>query len=657
MGKNSGKKGAREERRSDFLILDSLVLKDTWTAILPVASGIFYNTTICTRRNCSASLLSPENLRSGRKRFFRVVPEQHQLAMAAVSCYSGRHLPMGGPTPFLGRSPSFLVIAPFSLHLRSSSSLLFLRRGRSSHFSPNSRNSVSQPKINAVFWGPKRTAEPHEMDLSLETFSLTGSAPEVFLSLILVGYSVSKELSANGTKPQKISLSVISSISEVASEEWDACATDATGPGKLNPFLTHVMEEDGLTHSQAEVGQRISLLVAWCFSFSKQLSSYTVHTETGWVPRHLIAQDEYKTILGVVPLYLKSHSYGEFVFDYSWADAYYSYGAQYYPKLQCCVPFTPVTGQRILVRNTWCKDKIFDRLVSAMKEMTAKVPHRIDLVLGGLIEIDFPPTLFHTHNTVPGLVWSTDLLGHYHATEKMSALTETEEGTEEEARSFIKKIELFDEFLMDMKQSKRKNIRQERKKISAQNLTMKRLRGDEIKAKHWDSFYEFYRNTTDNKWGRAFLTRDFFHIMGSKMGDRVLLVVAEDGAILTFFQAIEAAIELNLDKVEAGAQGEHKIQRGYSPATTYSCHYILDGGFRKAIEEFLVREADQGEKEKSVYMPKEVGVPIWLAQWQAIESACMAFNDATKRENSFDKMHFSENIIPREQARHRSVES
>lgn len=155
---------------------------------------------------------------------------------------------------------------------------------------------------------------------------------------------------------------------------------------------------------------------------------------------------------------------------------------------------------------------------------------------------------------------------------------------------------------------------------------MKRLRGYEIKAKHWDSFYKFYRNTTDNKWGSPYLTRDFFHNMGSKMEDQVLLVVAEEGDELVagalnliggdalfgrlwgclprayypslhfeacYYQAIEAAIELNLNKVEAGAQGEHKIQRGYMPVTTYSCHYFLDKGFEKAINEFLVRETAQ----------------------------------------------------------------
>ncbi|XP_043687469.1 uncharacterized protein LOC122638661 isoform X4 [Telopea speciosissima] len=319
--------------------------------------------------------------------------------------------------------------------------------------------------------------------------------------------------------------------------------------------------------------------------------------ETGWLPRHIIAQDEFENIIGVVPLYLKSHSYGEFVFDYSWADAYYSFGSSYYPKLQCCVPFTPVTGQRILIRNTWFKDQVFEKLVSALKDLTAKFEV-------SSLHITFPSENEWHNMKEHGFLQRIGMQYHWKNRNYRS----------------------FDDFLMDMKQSKRKNIRQERKKISTQNLKMKRLRGDEIKARHWDSFYKFYRNTTDNKWGRAFLTRDFFHNMGAKMGDKVLLIVAEEedelvaGALnliggdtlfgrlwgclpqayypslhfeACYYQAIEAAIEMNLEKVEAGAQGEHKIQRGYLPVTTYSSHYILDKGFRKAIQDFLVRETDQ----------------------------------------------------------------
>ncbi|CAB4267674.1 unnamed protein product [Prunus armeniaca] len=443
------------------------------------------------------------------------------------------------PSPFLGNYPTHF-------HLGKS----------------QSGKLVQAPRISALFWGAKKSAEPKEVEISLSLgeFTLTGSGT------LKEGIS--------GVKPQKISLSVVSSISEVSSAEWDACALHATGPEKYNPFLTYA------------------------FLSSLEESASAVK-ETGWIPRHIIAKDESESILGVVPLYLKSHSYGEFVFDHSWADAYYSFGSRYYPKLQCCVPFTPVTGPRILIRDTSFRDQVFDALVSALKDLTAK--YRLSS-----LHITFPSE--NEWNKLSGKGFLQRIGMQYHWKNR--------------------NYKSFDEFLMDMKQSKRKNIRQERKKIVQQNLTMKRLRGDEIKARHWDSFYNFYRNTTDNKWGTPYLTRDFFHNMGSKMGDQVLLVVAEEGDELVagalnliggdalfgrlwgchprayypslhfeacYYQAIEAAIELNLNTVEAGAQGEHKIQRGYMPVRTYSCHYLMDEGFRKAIEGFLVRESTQVE--------------------------------------------------------------
>ncbi|KAM7474524.1 hypothetical protein LguiB_021767 [Lonicera macranthoides] len=376
----------------------------------------------------------------------------------------------------------------------------------------------------------------------------------------------------NPDKAKKISVSVVSSISEVSSYHWDACSLDATGSEHFNPFLTH-----GFLSSLEESGSAVK--------------------ETGWIPRHIIARDECENILGVVPLYLKSHSYGEYVFDHSWADAYYHYGSRYYPKLQSCVPFTPVTGQRILVRDTPYKDQVFDILVSAMKDLAVQFQV-------SSLHITFPSGREWQVLKEKGFLQRTGMQYHW------------------KNRNYKR----FDEFVLDMKQNKRKNIRQDRKKIAAQNLTMKRLQGYEIKASHWDTFYQFYRNTTDNKWGTAYLTRDFFHNMGSKMGDRVLLVVAEEGDELVagalnliggdtifgrlwgcrpgayypclhfeacYYQAIEAAIELNLNKVEAGAQGEHKVDRGYLPEMTYSCHYILDEGFRKVIQDFLVRETQQ----------------------------------------------------------------
>ncbi|KAD3067398.1 hypothetical protein R6Q59_018536 [Mikania micrantha] len=413
-------------------------------------------------------------------------------------------------------------------------------------------------RIKALFWESKKAVDPPEMHLSLDNFTLTKIS--------------SKEDSADTEKPKEVSVSVVSSILEVSSSGWDACCLDTTGPEQFNPFLSH-----GFLSSLEESGSAVK--------------------ETGWLPRHIVARDEDNSILGVIPLYLKSHSYGEYVFDHSWADAYYRYGSRYYPKLQCCVPFTPVPGPRILVRNTSYKDQVFDILVSAMKDLAIKFQV-------SSLHITFSSEHEWSALKDKGFLQRTGIQYHW------------------KNRNYKN----FDEFLMDMKQSKRKNIRQERKKIPAQNLTMKRLRGYEIKAKHWDSFYMFYRNTTDNKWGSAYLTREFFHIMGSKLGDKVMLVVAEEGEELVagalnliggdtvygrlwgclprvyypslhfeacYYQAIEAAIELKLKKVEAGAQGEHKIQRGYLPVTTYSCHYLLDEGFSQVIGNFLSRETDQ----------------------------------------------------------------
>ncbi|KAK8664977.1 hypothetical protein V6N13_084744 [Hibiscus sabdariffa] len=424
--------------------------------------------------------------------------------------------------------------------------------------SPQIEISTQSYRITALFWGSKKSVKHQPVDSSLGDFTLAGSATQ--------------EAKENQARSNKVSVSVISSILEVSPHNWDSCTLDATGPEKFNPFLTHAF-----LSSLEETGCAVK--------------------ETGWMPSHVVAKDESENVLGVVPLYLKSHSYGEFVFDHSWADAYYSFGVRYYPKFQCCVPFTPVTGPRILIRNTPFKDQVFDILVSSLMGLTAKSQV-------SSLHITFPSEDEWYKLKDKGFLQRMGMQYHWKNRNYKS----------------------FDEFLMDMKQSKRKNIRQERKKIPAQNITMKRLRGYEIKANHWDSFYKFYRNTTDNKWGSPYLTRDFFHEMGSKMGDEVLLVVAEKGEELVagalnliggdtiygrlwgchpqayypslhfeacYYQAIEAAIELNLSTVEAGAQGEHKIQRGYLPVPTYSCHYFMDEGFKKALEEFLVRESNQ----------------------------------------------------------------
>ncbi|KAH7575991.1 hypothetical protein JRO89_XS02G0269600 [Xanthoceras sorbifolium] len=407
-------------------------------------------------------------------------------------------------------------------------------------------------------------------------------------------------VSENQGTPKKIYLSVVSSILEVSSDDWDACAIDATGHENFNPFLTH-----GFLSSLEESGSAVK--------------------ETGWAPCHIIAKDECENILGVVPLYLKSHSYGEFVFDHSWADAYYGYGLRYYPKFQCCVPFTPVTGPRILVRNTPLKEQVTDVIITALKDLTAKsrvsslhITFPSETEWNKLREQGFLPRIgmqYHWKNRnyknkmkaidSVKLSWKTYLsICSVNFAEQAEGVLDAAEGKQFGAQSIWDPLG-----------------------ISTQNLTMKRLRGHEIKASHWDSFYKFYKTLLiTSLWGTPYLTRDFFHNMGSKMGDQVLLVVAEEGDELVagalnliggdtlygrlwgcdprayypslhfeacYYQAIEAAIELNLNTVEAGAQGEHKIQRGYMPVTTYSCHYLMDEDFRKPIENFLVHESTQ----------------------------------------------------------------
>ncbi|GAU44665.1 hypothetical protein TSUD_204440 [Trifolium subterraneum] len=412
----------------------------------------------------------------------------------------------------------------------------------------NNNNNNRRRRIDALFWGANEKKR--------------------------ISWSSHQQQFSFSLKNKVISISFVSSISDIPSTEWDACAVDATGgPDKFNPFLSHA------------------------FLSSLEISSSAVK-DNGWTPHHMIVKDDQQNIIvAVVPLYLKTHSYGEFVFDHSWANAYYNYGSSYYPKLQSCVPFTPVTGPRILIRNTSFKHHVFDFIISAMKDLTA-------MSQLSSLHVTFPSQNEWHKFSQKGFLPRIGM--QYHWTNR--------------------NYKNFDDFLMDMKHNKRKKIRQERKKVAAQNLVMKRLRGYEIKAKHWDSFYTFYRNTTDNKWGTPYLTREFFHEMGSRMGDQVLLIVAEDGDELVagalnliggdtlfgrlwgcqpqtyypflhfeacYYQAIEAAIELDLKTVEAGAQGEHKIERGYLPVTTYSCHYLIDEEFRKIIEDFLVRESSQ----------------------------------------------------------------
>ena len=359
-----------------------------------------------------------------------------------------------------------------------------------------------------------------------------------------------------------LAVQVINRISDVPAADWDSCAGD-------NPFVRHAflnaLEESG-----------------------------SVTAETGWQPQHLVLPNP-----AGVPLYLKSHSYGEYVFDWNWADAYERAGGQYYPKLQSSVPFTPATGPRLLVHPEAPKRDIMTGLTAAMIELARR--HRVSS-----LHITFPPKEQFDHFGELGLMQRIGVQYHW------------------ENQGYAD----FDAFLAALSSRKRKAIRKERRRVAESGITLRALRGAEIEPRHWNAFFGFYMATADRKWGQAYLTREFFHQLGRDLGDQVILIVADyEGELVAgalnlcsgdtlfgrnwgslgrfrflhfetcYYQAIDYAIRHGLRWVEAGAQGEHKIQRGYLPTATYSAHWIGDPGFRDAVEHFLERERAAMEQE------------------------------------------------------------
>ncbi len=329
-------------------------------------------------------------------------------------------------------------------------------------------------------------------------------------------------------------------------------------------------------------------------AFFKALEdSGSASAESGWLPRHLSLEDTSGHIHGILPFYVKSHSYGEYVFDHAWAAAWQQAGGDYYPKGQVAVPFSPVTGARFLIDSPH-KAEAFKTLADGAVQV-AKALDLSSLHITFLSDNDAGQLQAHNPN------WITrhGLQFHWHN------------------RGYGD----FDDFLASLVSRKRKSLRRERREIAAQGFRFHRLTGDDLRPHHWDRFYEFYRSTTDKKWGGAYLTRDFFdHIHGS-MAASILLVMAEyDGDIVAgalnfigknrlygrnwgsrierpflhfetcYYQAIDFAIAHKLKIVEAGAQGLHKVQRGYDPVLTYSSHLMLDAGFNAAVADFSRRE-------------------------------------------------------------------
>ena len=332
-------------------------------------------------------------------------------------------------------------------------------------------------------------------------------------------------------------------------------------------------------------------------------TSNSVSTKTGWTPKHILVKNAANNLIGASPNYLKMHSYGEYIFDHSWANAFENAGGQYYPKLLSAIPFTPATGPRILLspqKNN--NDEIFKLIIGTYEQLVKN--NNLSSAHINFITKQLSDTL-NKRNWIK----REGLQFHW----------------------YNKKYQSFDDFLDELKSTKRKAIKKERKKINEYGLTIERLTGDALNVKIWDSFYEFYLSTIDKKWGGAYLTKDFFYSINRSMKNKILLVIAKKnndiiaGALnfigkntlygrnwgskldipflhfeLCYYQAIEYAIENKIQIVEAGAQGHHKIQRGYIATSTYSAHYIQNDSFDKAIRGFVEMEANEINKQIEV---------------------------------------------------------
>ena len=361
---------------------------------------------------------------------------------------------------------------------------------------------------------------------------------------------------------------VVSRIAEIEAEDWDACANP--DPATHNPFLSHAflkaLEDSGC------VGDK----------------------RTGWLPHHIVLNDGHGGIAGCVPCYVKLNSAGEYVFDYGWAEAYQRAGGAYYPKLQVAVPFTPVPGRRLLVRPGPDAERRQKLLAAAAVEVARRLGVS-SLHLTFLTEEEWRAL------GAQGFLQRTDQQFHWH-----------NEG-------YAK----FDDFLARLSSRKRKTVRKERAEALGRGLTIERITGADLREEHWDAFFAFYQDTGNRKWGHPYLNRRFFSLLGEAMAGRCLLVMAKRdngyiagalnliggdclygrywGAIehhpclhfeVCYYQAIDYAIEHGLARVEAGAQGEHKLARGYMPVTTYSAHWIANAAFRTAIANYLDSERE-----------------------------------------------------------------
>lgn len=363
---------------------------------------------------------------------------------------------------------------------------------------------------------------------------------------------------------------LLTGMADIAAEEWDALACPEPGRA-IDPFTTH------------------RFLIAL-------EASHSTGKGTGWSPHPLILRD--KIAVAALPVYVKSHSQGEYIFDHGWAEALQRAGGRYYPKLQAAVPFTPATGRRFL-----CDPSLREPLLEAAIALTEQN------------DLSSLHITFCTEDEALALAGKHGLL--HRITQQFNW----------ENRSYT----TFEDFLNDLSSRKRKMIRKERETARASGLTIRALTGDQIEPAHWDAFWAFYQDTGSRKWGTPYLTRAFFDEIHRTMRNDVLLVLAFNGDTpvagalnfigrdtlfgrywgcsedhpclhfeLCYYQAIDWAIANGLSRVEAGAQGEHKLARGYLPTPVHSLHYIANPAFRDAVARYLVEERRAVDEEIEV---------------------------------------------------------
>jgi predicted N-acyltransferase len=367
-----------------------------------------------------------------------------------------------------------------------------------------------------------------------------------------------------------LTIEVLGDLANIERATWDGLANPEGAP--FDPFL--------------------------CWDFLQALEkSGCVSAAKGWQPAHLLARDGSGAAVGAMPLYAKDHSYGEYVFDHAWADALHRAGGRYYPKLQSAVPFTPVPGRRIFARDLGVERALALGAVGVAQRIGASSVHAT-----------FASAETCARLEPLGYMTRTGIQYHWHN------------------RGYA----TFADFLADLSSQKRKTLRRERERAQA-GVVIKRLRGAEITTADWDFFFQCYMDTGSRKWGSPYLNRKFFTLLDERMAERCVLFLAEaegrpiasalnligDEALygrywgrvadvpflhfeLCYYQAIELAIELGLPRVEAGAQGEHKLARGYVPVHTHSAHWIAHSGLREAVERYLSAETPAVTEEAEI---------------------------------------------------------